>query len=98
MLALLSGGLVEGLYTIGLVYLGRCLAGPGLATANACFVSTCGIGEVTGPLAVGVGMDGLGPQGYGLILACVLGLFAWFASRSLRASPARPAGSCPASS
>ena len=87
MLALLSGGLVEGLYTIGLVYLGRRFAGPGLAAANACFVSMCGIGEVAGPLAVGAGMDGLGPQGYGLILASVLGLFAWFASRSF--APAR---------
>lgn len=58
------GGVVAGLYTVGLAHLGSRLSGRDLASANAAFVLCYGIGMLVGPQAIGVGMDFFGPSGF----------------------------------
>lgn len=65
------GGVVAGLYTIGLAHLGSKLSGRDLASANAAFILCYGVGMLIGPQAIGIGMDWLGPDGF----AWSLGLF-----------------------
>jgi MFS family permease len=63
------GGVVAGLYTIGLAHLGSRLSGRDLASANAAFVFCYGFGMIVGPQAIGVGMDLFGPHGFAWSLA-----------------------------
>lgn len=63
------GGVVAGLYTIGLAHLGSRLSGRDLASANAAFVLCYGIGMLAGPQAIGIGMDIAGPNGFAWTLA-----------------------------
>lgn len=58
----LWGGVVAGLYTVGLAHLGSELTGRELASANAAFVFCYAIGMLAGPQAVGVGMDAMGQR------------------------------------
>lgn len=60
----LWGGVVAGLYTVGLAHLGSRLSGRDLASANAAFVLCYGIGMLAGPQAIGIGMDLFGPNGF----------------------------------
>ena len=69
------GGVVAGLYTIGLAHLGSRLSGRDLASANAAFVFCYGIGMLIGPQMIGVGMDTLGPNGFAWSLATFFGLY-----------------------
>lgn len=70
-LLFLWGGVVAGLYTIGLAHLGSRLSGRDLAAANAAFVLCYGLGMVVGPQAIGIGMDLFGTNGF----AYSLGMF-----------------------
>lgn len=63
------GGVVAGLYTVGLAHLGSKLSGRDLASANAAFVLCYGIGMLIGPQAIGIGMDIAGPNGFAWTLA-----------------------------
>lgn len=65
----LWGGVVAGLYTVGLAHLGSKLSGRDLASANAAFVLCYGIGMLIGPQAIGIGMDIAGPNGFAWTLA-----------------------------
>jgi len=69
------GGVVAGLYTIGLAHLGSRLSGRDLASANAAFVFCYGIGMLVGPQIIGIGMDALGPSGFAWSLAVFFGLY-----------------------
>jgi MFS family permease len=69
------GGVVAALYTVGLAHLGSQLSGHELASANAAFVLCYGIGMVLGPQAIGIGMDLLGPSGFGWSLAAFFGSY-----------------------
>ncbi len=69
------GGVVAALYTVGLAHLGSQLSGHELASANAAFVLCYGIGMVLGPQAIGIGMDVLGPAGFGWSLAAFFGAY-----------------------
>ena len=71
----LWGGVVAGLYTIGLAHLGSRLSGRDLASANAAFVLCYGVGMLVGPQAIGIGMDIAGPDGFALTLALFFGLY-----------------------
>jgi MFS family permease len=79
----LWGGVVAGLYTIGLAHLGSELTGRELASANAAFVFCYAIGMLAGPQAVGVGMDMLGPKGFPMTLGVFFAAYALFAARRL---------------
>ncbi len=76
----LWGGVVAGLYTIGLAHLGSELTGRELASANAAFVFCYAIGMLAGPQAVGVGMDAFGPTGFPMVLGVFFAVYAVFAA------------------
>jgi MFS family permease len=69
------GGMIAGLYTVGLAHLGSKLSGRELASANAAFIFCYAIGMLVGPQAIGFGMDLAGPQGFAGVLA---GFFAGY--------------------
>ena len=64
----LAGGVMMGLYTLGLTLLGERFSGPDLAAANGAFVSTYGLGALGGPLLTGGAMDLVPPYGLPLML------------------------------
>jgi MFS family permease len=60
------GGVVAGLYTVGLAHLSSRVPPAQLAQANAAFVFCYGIGMLAGPQLMGGLMDALGPNGFAL--------------------------------
>jgi len=74
-LLLIWGGVVAGLYTVGLAHLGSQLQGRELASANAAFIFCYGIGMLAGPQAAGVGMDLLGANGFPITLSLFFAAF-----------------------
>jgi MFS family permease len=84
------GGLLEGLYTVGLICIAKYYRGMGISSANGCFVSMCGLGEFVGPLATGMSMDYLGSQGFVLGLTVTLAVYIVLIV-SLQATQPRPA-------
>ncbi|HUG62131.1 MAG TPA: MFS transporter [Methylomirabilota bacterium] len=80
------GGVVAGLYTVGLTHLGARLSGSDLASANAAFILMYSFGMLAGPALVGAGMDVWDPHGLMVVAAAFTfgysGLAAW---RILRA-------------
>ncbi len=74
-LLLIWGGVVAGLYTVGLAHLGSQLQGRELASANAAFIFCYGIGMLAGPQAAGIGMDLLGASGFPVTLSLFFAAF-----------------------
>jgi predicted MFS family arabinose efflux permease len=87
------GGLIEGLYTVGLICIAKYYRGLGISSANGCFISLCGFGELVGPLATGASMEYLGSQGFVLALAAVLALYVFLIGQIREAQ--RPAIAVP---
>lgn len=65
----LWGGVVAGLYTVGLAHLGSKLAETELASANAAFIFCYAAGMLVGPQTVGSALDAFGPDGFAWSLA-----------------------------
>ncbi len=65
------GGVVVGLYTVGLALLGQRFRGADLAAANAAFVVMYSLGALIGPLAGGTAMDINNPDGLTVSLAAI---------------------------
>jgi MFS family permease len=65
------GGLVAGLYTIGLAYLGGRFVGAELAAANAAFVMMYSMGMLAGPPLLGFGLDLWDPHGLPLTISAL---------------------------
>ena len=84
------GGVVAGLYTIGLAHLGSRLSGNDLASANAAFVLCYAVGMVLGPQAIGIGMDLLGEHGFGWTLALFFAAYLLLVAGRVRRRPQRP--------
>jgi len=59
----INGGIVVGLYTVGLTRIGEKFKGHDLAGANAAFITMYGIGALAGPFLGGVAMDIWDPNG-----------------------------------
>lgn len=78
------GGVVAGLYTVGLVHIGARLEGSDLAAANAGFVFMYGLGMLIGPAAVGAGMDWWNPHGLAVVTTVMLGAYAVLAIVRIR--------------
>ena len=70
------GGMVAGFYTVGLILIGHRFAGTAIATANAVFIMSYTAGMITGPTAVGIGMDLWHPHGMLVVLAALYLSFA----------------------
>jgi MFS family permease len=80
------GGIIVGLYTLGLTHLGSQYKGPELAAASSAFVLLYSLGSLVGPLTLGFGIDIWDPHGYIVVLVLVFCLFAILvATRWLRA-------------
>lgn len=77
------GGVVAGLYTVGLAHLGSRLSGRDLASANAAFVFCYSLGMLVGPQAIGIGMDVGGPHGFAWALALFFAVYALFVGQRL---------------
>ena len=89
MLLFFWGGAVAALYTVGLAHLGAQLTGRELASANAAFVLCYGLGMLLGPQAIGVGLDLLGPPGFGYTIAIFFGLYLALVLSRLARGPSR---------
>lgn len=63
------GGVVAGLYTVGLAHLGAKLESSELASANAAFIFCYSAGMLIGPQAIGASLDAFGPNGFAFALA-----------------------------
>ena len=83
------GGVVAGLYTIGLAHLGSRLTGRDLASANAAFVFCYGFGMLIGPQAIGFAMDLFGPDGFAYALALFFVAYLILVVRRMAAQPSR---------
>lgn len=89
------GGVVAGIYTIGLAILGEKFSGAMLASANAAFVTGYGLGMVAIPPLAGWGMEIINPHGYvyvcsGLLLVYALIVFVSPQRRKLQTSVPSP--------
>lgn len=63
------GGLIGGLYTVGLAHLSARFTGADLAAANSAFVFCYAAGALVGPAALGFGMELSDPHGFAIVLA-----------------------------
>jgi MFS family permease len=63
------GGLIGGLYTVGLAHLSARFTGADLAAANSAFVFCYAAGALVGPAALGFGMELSDPHGFAVVLA-----------------------------
>lgn len=69
------GGIVTGLYTIGLTQLGARYSGADLASANAAFVMMYAFGMLIGPVSLGTGLDLYEPHGFALSIAAIFAVY-----------------------
>ena len=67
----ITGGIVAGLYTVGLTHLGARYKGAELAEANAAFVMMYAIGMLIGPVTLGAGLDVWEPHGFAVAIAVI---------------------------
>ena len=70
----LWGGIIAGLYTVGLSALADRFHGSDLAGANAAFVAMYGLGMLVGPAAIGVGLDVAPRAGTPVVMAAFFAL------------------------
>lgn len=80
------GGLVAGLYTVGLTHLGARFTGIELVSANAAFVLMYACGALLGPAAIGAGFDLSRPHGAMVAAASFLVLYTVIAAWRIVAS------------
>jgi MFS family permease len=80
-LLFLWGGMIAGLYTVGLSHLGTKLTDRELASANAAFIFCYAFGMLIGPQMIGAGMDWVRPHGFAHVLggffAAYIALAVW---------------------
>ena len=69
------GGIVVGLYTIGLAHLGARFSGPDLLSANSLFILIYAFGSLISPAFIGAAMDIWSPEGFVGVTAGFLCLF-----------------------
>lgn len=89
----LWGGVIVGLYTVGLTELGARFKGADLVGANAAFVMVFGLGAITGPPLSGMAMDLWDPHGLAASLALLCLVFIVIAARNRGVSNGVGAGS-----
>lgn len=79
-----TGGIVAGLYTVGLTHLGARYTGAELASANAAFVMMYATGMLVGPVLLGASLDIWPPHGFALSIALIFGVYVVVALARLR--------------
>ncbi|WMS42735.1 MFS transporter [Acuticoccus sp. MNP-M23] len=75
----ITGGIVAGLYTVGLVHLGARFKGADLASANAAFVMMYAFGMLIGPVSLGASLDLYPPNGFAYAIAALFAGYVAFA-------------------
>jgi MFS family permease len=88
LLLLLWGGLILGVYALGLTILGERFQGATLASANAGFVMMYCVGLLVGPAAEGAALDAWNPHGLMVVLGAICAAYVFWLLRSQPASPA----------
>jgi MFS family permease len=83
------GGVVCGLYTVGLTHLGASLKGADLAAANAAFILCYALGALIGPQTIGIAMDIFGTDGFAIALGCFFSLYVLLTLGRMIFGPAR---------
>jgi MFS family permease len=78
LLLLLWGGVILGIYTIGLTMLGERFQGEILASANAGFILLYCLGLLIGPAGEGVALDAWNPHGLMLVLGTICAVYTGF--------------------
>ena len=73
------GGVIVGLYTVGLALLSEYVDATDLAAANAAFIQAYGFGAIMGPALAGAAMSAAGPDGLPLSLGLLFAGFMVFA-------------------
>jgi len=71
----LWGGVILGIYTVGIILLGRRFRGPQIAAANAGFVMVYEMGAIVGPVAIGAAMDWFGSNGMVPVVVAMCTIF-----------------------
>ncbi|KAA0970130.1 MFS transporter [Aureimonas fodinaquatilis] len=84
------GGVVAGLYTVGLAHLGSRLSGHDLASANAAFIFCYSMGMLIGPQLIGGSMDVFGTSGFAWSLASMFAAYFIFMAFRLARIRRRP--------
>jgi predicted MFS family arabinose efflux permease len=69
------GGMIAGLYTVGLAHLGTKVEPHELASANAAFVACYALGMILGPQLIGMGMDLAGPAGFSGVISAFFAIY-----------------------
>lgn len=69
------GGVVVGMYTVGLAMLGERFKGANLAAANSAFVLMYSVGALLGPPIAGAAMDTWDPHGLAIAMATICGFY-----------------------
>ena len=85
------GGVVAGLYTVGLTLLGARFKGADLAAANGAFVMMYSLGALIGPPLSGAAMDLWDPHGLIVAMAGLLGFYVLVAGWRFFTAPRVPA-------
>jgi MFS family permease len=81
------GGIIMGIYTVGLTLLGERFRGRALASANATYVMLYAVGLLGGPMFEGVALDAWNPHGLMVVLALISGFYVLFLTLN-RGTPA----------
>ena len=89
--AFLAGGVTTPLYALFLAYTNDYLAAEDMPAASGGLVFTFGLGAIVGPLATGWAMEGVGPQGFWLVLGGTFGAIALYALYRMTQRAASPA-------
>ena len=71
----LWGGIVMGIYTIGLTMIGELFKGGELVGANALYVTLYALGMLMGPASEGVALDAWNPHGLVAALGSICGVY-----------------------
>ena len=69
------GGIIVGLYTVGLAHLGARFSGEDLLSANSLFIFLYALGSLISPVLIGQGMDIWDPEGYIGVTTMFISLF-----------------------
>lgn len=72
------GGMVSGLYTVGLTLVGQHFRGKNITSANALFLVLYSLGSLLGPVVGGISMDIWDPHGLAVSMMLFSGAYAFF--------------------
>ena len=84
LLLFLWGGIIAGMYTIGLAHLGSRFTGANLASANAAFAMMYSLGMLAGPMTMGAALDTGIPAAMPWTVSAFFALYLLVAFRRMR--------------